>query len=110
MIRRSIVVAFACAAAMSLAQAAGAGSGQDVQIASDPLVITDTVVGTGREAGIGNMIKVSYTGWLFKPLAVKQHGRQFDSSVGHDPLELRLGAGQVIKGWDQGLQGMKVGG
>ena len=93
---------------MSLVQSAA--SGQDVQVAQDPLVITDTVVGTGREAGIGNMIKVNYTGWLFKPLAVKQHGRQFDSSVGHEPLELRLGAGQVIKGWDQGLQGMKVGG
>jgi FKBP-type peptidyl-prolyl cis-trans isomerase FkpA len=107
MIRRSLLLALACAATLPLAHAAG----QDVAIATpDPLLVTDSVVGTGREAMIGNIIKVNYTGWLFKPLATLQRGRKFDSSVGRDPLELQVGAGQVIKGWDQGLRGMKVGG
>jgi FKBP-type peptidyl-prolyl cis-trans isomerase FkpA len=53
---------------------------------------------------------VNYTGWLYKPLAAKQRGRQFDSSVGRAPLDFQLGAGRVIKGWDQGVAGMKVGG
>jgi FKBP-type peptidyl-prolyl cis-trans isomerase FkpA len=76
----------------------------------EPLVKTDTKVGTGREAQVGLNISVNYTGWLFKPLAREQHGAMFDSSVGRSPFEFRLGAGQVIKGWDQGVAGMKVGG
>jgi FKBP-type peptidyl-prolyl cis-trans isomerase FkpA len=77
----------------------------------DPLVTTDQVVGTGAEAGPGSTVFVHYTGWLYKPMATRQRTRQFDSS--HDrgePLEFVLGAGRVIKGWDQGVAGMKVGG
>lgn len=76
----------------------------------EPLVKTDVKVGTGKEAQAGLTAVVHYTGWLFKPLAREQHGKQFDSSVGNAPFEFRLGAGQVIKGWDQGVAGMKVGG
>jgi FKBP-type peptidyl-prolyl cis-trans isomerase FkpA len=83
------------------------------QAAPAPQVeIIDRVVGKGLEASIGNKVKVNYTGWFHKPLAPKQRGRKFDSSldVGRDPIEFQLGAGRVIKGWEQGVAGMKVGG
>jgi peptidylprolyl isomerase len=67
------------------------------------LKIEDTLVGAGAEAVPGKTLKVDYTGKL-------EDGTVFDSSVGKQPFELVLGAGQVIPGWDQGLQGMKVGG
>jgi FKBP-type peptidyl-prolyl cis-trans isomerase FkpA len=74
--------------------------------------IIDHVIGKGAEANVGSTVVVNYTGWFYKPLAVKQHGRKFDSSLdaGREPLEFQLGARQVIKGWEQGVQGMKVGG
>ncbi len=77
----------------------------------DPLVATDTKVGTGAEATAGSKVFVHYTGWLYKPMATRQRGRQFDSSLTRGaPLEFVLGTGRVIKGWDQGVLGMKVGG
>ncbi|MDQ1919663.1 FKBP-type peptidyl-prolyl cis-trans isomerase [Massilia pseudoviolaceinigra] len=77
----------------------------------DPLVATDTKVGTGAEATAGSKVFVHYTGWLYKPMATRQRGRQFDSSLTRGaPLEFVLGTGRVIKGWDQGVMGMKVGG
>ncbi len=64
----------------------------------------DIKVGTGAVAQAGHKVKVDYTGWL-------TNGKKFDSSVGTGhPFEFMLGAGQVIKGWDQGVAGMKVGG
>jgi FKBP-type peptidyl-prolyl cis-trans isomerase FkpA len=79
--------------------------------AADPLIKTDTKVGTGTEAILGSTVVVHYTGWLFKPVAPKQHGRKFDSSLErNEPLDFTLGAGKVIKGWEQGVLGMKVGG
>jgi FKBP-type peptidyl-prolyl cis-trans isomerase FkpA len=70
----------------------------------------DTVPGTGKEAVAGATVVVNYTGWLYAPNADKQHGAQFDSSIGRAPFSFQLGGGQVIPGWDQGVQGMKVGG
>jgi FKBP-type peptidyl-prolyl cis-trans isomerase FkpA len=70
----------------------------------------DTVVGTGTEAKAGVTAIVNYTGWLFVPDAPDQHGAKFDSSIGREPFSFRLGAGQVIPGWDEGVQGMKIGG
>ncbi len=67
------------------------------------LQIEDLVVGTGREAKKGDVVEVHYTGWL-------TDGTQFDSSVGGSPFSFRLGAGEVIEGWDRGVAGMKVGG
>ena len=74
--------------------------------------IIDRVVGKGKEATLGSNVAVNYTGWLHKPLAPKQRGRKFDSSLdaGRTPIEFQLGAGRVIKGWEQGVAGMKVGG
>ncbi|WP_432377271.1 FKBP-type peptidyl-prolyl cis-trans isomerase [Duganella sp. P38] len=70
----------------------------------------DSVVGAGKEATAGVTAVVNYTGWLYVPDAPQQHGAQFDSSIGREPFSFRLGAGQVIPGWDEGVQGMKVGG
>jgi len=70
----------------------------------------DTVQGTGKEATAGTTVVVHYTGWLYSPNAQQQHGAQFDSSVGREPFSFQLGSGMVIPGWDQGVQGMKVGG
>ncbi|MDD4911615.1 MAG: FKBP-type peptidyl-prolyl cis-trans isomerase [Sideroxydans sp.] len=75
------------------------------------LVKNDTKLGAGAEAVTGHDVSVHYTGWLYEESAPEHKGKKFDSS--HDrgqPLEFSLGAGQVIKGWDQGFAGMKVGG
>jgi FKBP-type peptidyl-prolyl cis-trans isomerase len=64
----------------------------------------DIKVGTGAVAQAGQHVKVDYTGWL-------TNGKKFDSSVGTGkPFDFMLGGGQVIKGWDEGVAGMKVGG
>ena len=91
-----------------------AGAAQPVApAASGPqLEIVDRVVGKGREATNGSLVQVNYTGWFHKPYAKNGRGRKFDSSLdtGRTPLEFRLGSGTVIKGWEQGVAGMKVGG
>jgi FKBP-type peptidyl-prolyl cis-trans isomerase FkpA len=69
-----------------------------------PLQIEDLQVGTGAEAKSGQSVSVHYTGTL-------TNGKKFDSSHDrNDPFDFQLGAGMVIKGWDQGVAGMKVGG
>ncbi|WUR13856.1 FKBP-type peptidyl-prolyl cis-trans isomerase [[Empedobacter] haloabium] len=79
--------------------------------AAEQLIVNDVKVGSGREATAGSNVSVHYTGWLYRPLAKNQRGRQFDSSRPRgEPLEFQLGAGRVIKGWEQGVTGMKVGG
>jgi FKBP-type peptidyl-prolyl cis-trans isomerase FkpA len=71
----------------------------------------DTVPGSGAIAQPGNHVTVHYTGWLFDAAAPQCRGRKFDSSKDrNDPFEFALGAGQVIRGWDEGVQGMQVGG
>jgi FKBP-type peptidyl-prolyl cis-trans isomerase FkpA len=75
------------------------------------LQTTDTKVGAGAEAARGQEVTVHYTGWLYDDKAADHHGRKFDSSRDrNDPFVFRLGAGQVIRGWDDGVAGMKVGG
>jgi FKBP-type peptidyl-prolyl cis-trans isomerase FkpA len=69
----------------------------------DKLEIVDEKEGEGPEAKTGDTVKVHYTGTLM-------NGKEFDSSVGKDPFEFTLGEGQVIKGWDEGVPGMKPGG
>ena len=72
------------------------------------LQFEDTVVGTGTEAKPGRNVTVHYTGWLFEN---GEQGAKFDSSKDRsDPFIFPLGAGMVIKGWDEGVQGMKEGG
>ena len=75
------------------------------------LQVTDVTVGSGAPATAGKQVSVHYTGWLYDPKAADKHGKKFDSSRDHgEPFAFKLGAGQVIRGWDQGVAGMKVGG
>ena len=74
------------------------------------LKLTDTVVGTGVSADVGKTATVHYTGWLYDVKVADTRGVKFDSSVGKTPYEFKVGAGTVIKGWDDGVAGMKVGG
>jgi FKBP-type peptidyl-prolyl cis-trans isomerase FkpA len=68
------------------------------------LIIDDITSGDGTEAKAGQMVTVHYTGWL-------TNGSKFDSSKDrNDPFRFKLGAGQVIRGWDEGVAGMKIGG
>ena len=72
------------------------------------LQFEDTTLGTGEEAVTGQNCEMHYTGWLWVNNA---KGKKFDSSLDRgDPFSFALGAGQVIKGWDEGVAGMKIGG
>jgi FKBP-type peptidyl-prolyl cis-trans isomerase len=74
------------------------------RITDTGLKFEDTVVGEGTVATKGQTVSVHYTGWL-------ENGTKFDSSKDRDePFAFKLGAGQVIRGWDEGVTGMKVGG
>jgi FKBP-type peptidyl-prolyl cis-trans isomerase len=74
------------------------------QMTDSGLKFEDTTVGEGEVASKGQTVSVHYTGWL-------ENGTKFDSSKDrNDPFEFKLGAGQVIRGWDEGVAGMKVGG
>jgi FKBP-type peptidyl-prolyl cis-trans isomerase FkpA len=89
-------------AACAQSQAPG-GGGNEVTTVSG-LKYTDTKIGTGAEAKAGQTAVVHYTGWL-------TDGKKFDSSKDRgQPFSFPLGGGRVIKGWDEGVQGMKVGG
>ena len=75
------------------------------------LVIEDTKVGEGRVAEKGLTISVHYTGWLLDATKNDKKGQKFDSSLDRrEPFNFVLGVGQVIQGWDQGFDGMKIGG
>ena len=74
-------------------------------------MIEERKEGTGAEAIAGKKVTVHYTGWLFDAAAADKKGSKFDSSRDRgDPFSFPLGAGQVIRGWDEGVAGMKVGG
>ena len=78
---------------------------------SSGLTKIDVKTGTGKEATPGKMVRVHYTGWLFDKSAADNKGKKFDSSRDRPGnFTFPLGAGRVIKGWDQGVQGMKVDG
>jgi peptidylprolyl isomerase len=92
--------------APSIAQANALGgelSAPKPRVTASGLQITDLVVGEGAEATPGQTVSVNYRGTL-------QNGKEFDSSYGRGPFSFPLGAGRVIKGWDEGVAGMKVGG
>ncbi len=75
------------------------------------LIATDGKPGTGTEATSGQQVTVHYTGWLYNDAAADKKGTKFDSSRDrNEPFSFRLGAGQVIRGWDDGVAGMKIGG
>ncbi len=71
----------------------------------------DVVEGTGAEAAAGDEVSVHYTGWLYDEKAADRRGEKFDSSVDRgQPFVFMLGAGRVIRGWDEGVAGMRVSG
>lgn len=77
----------------------------------DALKVIDLKVGDGAVARPGMDVMVDYTGWIYDQNAPEKKGRKFDSSSDHgSPFSFTLGAGRVIKGWDQGVAGMRVGG
>ncbi len=79
--------------------------------AIDHLVIEDLVVGAGEPVAVGETAVVHYTGWLFDAAAPDHKGKKFDSSRdAGQPFRFPLGGGRVIRGWDEGVAGMKVGG
>ena len=71
---------------------------------------TDLTVGTGTRAARTARITVNYTGWVYDPNKPDHKGSQFDTSIGRAPFSFTLGAGEVIQGWDQGFNDMRVGG
>jgi FKBP-type peptidyl-prolyl cis-trans isomerase FkpA len=72
---------------------------------------TDTTVGTGDEAVKGKIAVVHYTGWLYEPGSADKKGRKFDSSLDRrSPFSFPISGGRVIRGWDEGVAGMHVGG
>jgi len=77
---------------------------------SVPFSATELRAGDGVEAATGKTLTVNYAGWLYSATAADNKGSLFDTNVGRTPLTFLLGAGQVIPGWDQGLQGLKAGG
>lgn len=75
------------------------------------LIVEDLRPGVGAVARPGMLVAVHYTGWLYDPAAPDHRGRKFDSSLDHGrPLVFPLGAGRVIRGWDEGVPGMQIGG
>jgi peptidylprolyl isomerase len=109
------IQAFGAAAALVLvsltappAMAQGAGATGKMTELADGLKYTDTTVGSGAAATPGHPVTVNYTGWLDDN---GKKGKKFDSSLDRsEPFTFTLGAQQVIRGWDEGVAGMKVGG
>ena len=93
-----------------LAACGGDSSPTAPSVPAQPFTITDLRVGTGAEATNGKVLTVNYAGWLYSTSAAENKGTLFDTSVGRAPYSFTLGAGDVIRGWDQGVVGMKVGG
>src|SRR5690606_4389209 len=95
----------------SLLLAACADPGPPPGGSVDELQRVDLKVGTGAVASSGDEVSVHYTGWLYDEDAPNQRGQQFDSSIERgEPITFLLGAGRVIRGWDEGVAGMHVGG
>jgi FKBP-type peptidyl-prolyl cis-trans isomerase FkpA len=99
------------AAAGGEAQVAASEATKDEAVEITELQIIEVVEGDGVEAQAGQEVVVHYTGWLYEPGADGDKGQKFDSSVDRgDPFVFPLGGGRVIRGWDEGVAGMQVGG
>jgi FKBP-type peptidyl-prolyl cis-trans isomerase len=115
MLKRSpvVIAIVALALTFALAQSKTTGrkstAGGPTKVTGEPtktptgLEYWDIKQGTGAEAKPGDAVQVHYTGWL-------TNGTKFDSSIGSKPFEFTIGQGQVIKGWEEGVAGMKAGG
>jgi len=105
-----VIVCVLALAVLPLVAGCGSSSPTTPSTSVGTFTQTDLVVGTGADATVGKLVTVNYTGWLYDTSKTDGKGTQFDSSIGKQPFPFTLGAGQVIKGWDQGVVGMKVGG
>ena len=94
-----------CAAALSACTETTTGPSS-----TQPFSQIDLTPGIGDSAASGDTLTVDYTGWIYDPSQPDHKGLQFDTSIGRSPFVFTLGTGSVIKGWDQGLVGMRVGG
>lgn len=105
-------------ASLALAACGGGGGSAGAPAGSDPngwnavttLKTADTAIGTGASADTGKPVTVTYTAWVYDVRNADTKGTKVDSNVGGTGLPFVIGAGNVIKGFDQGTQGMKVGG
>jgi peptidylprolyl isomerase len=94
------------AALLLVAAAPSAGALETIRTETG-LRYADEAAGGGRQARPGDIAIVHYTGWLYE---LGEKGKQFDTSRNGGPFSFRIGSGRVIKGWDQGVAGMRVGG
>ena len=113
--RKTLIRTLTCLSALGLAGLPALASAHDDashshahgQVGVD-LIKTDHKVGEGALAAAGNKVTVHYTGWLYDATAKDNKGKKFDSSRDRsDPFSFGLGAGQVIRGWDEGVAGIK---
>lgn len=95
---------------LALCVAVGCSSSPAAPTAVAPFTITDLVAGTGPAAETGQTLVVTYDGWLYEESAEDKKGTLFDQATPAAPFSFVLGAGRVIRGWEQGLDGMRVGG
>jgi FKBP-type peptidyl-prolyl cis-trans isomerase len=87
------------------------GQPANAEVDMSELVIEDIELGAGEPVAAGQRAVVHYTGWLFDDTAADNKGKKFDSSLDRDdPFAFKVGGGQVIRGWDLGVEGMRVGG
>ncbi len=109
---RLVAAAGLCLMVPAIAEEPAASPAPAVPVAPETvLLVTDLVTGVGDEALPGMIVVVHYAGWLYDANAPDFRGRQFDSSRERGrPFSFPLGAGHVIKGWEQGVPGMKIGG
>ncbi len=101
---------FVLVSILALASACGDEKSPTAPSLNVPFSATDITVGTGTTAASGQTVRVYYTGWLYSETATDHKGVQFDANTAGLGFSFRLGVGAVIKGWDQGVVGMKVGG
>jgi FKBP-type peptidyl-prolyl cis-trans isomerase FkpA len=109
----SFPLAAAFAALLTLTACGGgggtAGSDNSANLGAS-VKITDIAIGTGATAATGNRVQVNYTGWLYSATAANNKGTQFDASKPGQPIDFVVGATNIIPGFSQGVNGMKVGG
>src|SRR4051794_9950640 len=97
--------------ALLVSLTAGCTASPAAPTGTPPFTQTEIIIGLGDPAQDGNQLNVQYTGWLYDPSKADFKGPQFDASNPDGaPFAFRIGRGQVIAGWDQGLLGIRVGG
>ncbi|HKE95171.1 MAG TPA: FKBP-type peptidyl-prolyl cis-trans isomerase [Povalibacter sp.] len=108
---RAVLMIIAASVSLAACKPRTPVSAQPATPAIEELVVNDLAVGTGEPIASGQKAVVHYTGWLYDPAAPDHRGTKFDSSRDKgQPFRFVIGAGSVIRGWDQGVAGMTVGG